>query len=255
MAGGDGTVDVTGVRTVSENVPGRGDGSEGEAPGRTAWVTIDERPAPACSGNDVSGPDQLCALALLTCDVDQVRYFVWHRRTEHVLGPPRTDTVGEWIQEAGTFCLGPDDPGVPTIGRVIARVLTEFRSLPLPNAPVRVSPSPRTLVNLPTRMAAGSADPVVFTPVLFGLRVTITARPVAWDWTFGDGAALHSTSPRVEHVYAARGTVEANVTVTWRGEFTISDAPEIFPVREPVLTTSPPVPVQVVEARTRLVGG
>jgi hypothetical protein len=244
---------VTVTRGVSETVPGRGNGTNGEAPGRTEWVTREERIAPACSENGVGGPDLLCTNAVSSCPVGQIRYWVWHRVTEHTLGPPRTSEIGEWEKEPGSYCLGSDDPGVPDIARVLAQMQTAFDNLPLPKFGTQINPAPRTLVNIPTRLAAGSVDAATFSPTLLGVRVTITARPTSWTWTFGDGTTAETSTPMTEHVYLEPERVGASVRVTWTGTFTVGSSPEVFPIRAPAFVQGPVSEVEVMQARAQLV--
>ena len=258
---GAGTIDVEATRGVSEKVPGRGDPARtGPAVGRNEFERVEEALSPACAGNDRDRGD-LCAAATLSCPVeDQTRYWIWHRVTRVVVQPP-SETVGPWLQEPGSFCLGPDDPGLPTIGRVIAQVRADFQRLPLPRFQVRADPAPDTLVNVPTAFSAGSADPAVFTPTILGTQVTITAKPTAWDWAFGDGATLTTTTPGtpqrpdVAHEYRRAGRMTSTVRVTWTGTFTLEGSAEVYAIRSPAFVEGPPTVVDVREARTELVSG
>lgn len=259
-----GTINASVKKVKSDTVPGRGaPGDYGEAPERTHWKTLEEYMAPACSGNGVNGPKNICAAAMTTCPgTDQVRWWVWHRVTEHVRnesGPP-TSTVGEWIRRPGSYCLGPDDPGVPTIGQVIAQVQTGFRNLPLPTSAIQVDPAPATLVHIPTAFFAGGDQTATFAPVILGTRVTINARATSWTWTWGDGSAPQTFTtagvpkrPVVSHVYDHSGDYPASVTVTWTGTFSIAGSTEVFEIRTPVEVESAPATVSVREARTELV--
>jgi hypothetical protein len=261
VAGGGekGTVDIRATRGISERVPGRGDpGSNGPAPGRNTYERVEEDLVPACVGN-VRGDADICAAATLSCPTpDQTRYWIWHRVTRVVIDPPSED-VGAWVQEPGSFCLGPDDPGIPTIGRVIAQVRTDFQSLPLPTFAVRADPAPQTLVNVPTAFSAGSAEPVVLTPTILGTRVTITATPAQWEWVFGDGATLTTKRPGtprrpdVAHTYSRAGEVTSSVRVTWTGTFTVEGSQEVLQIGSPAFVQGPPTAVDVREARTELV--
>jgi len=246
-------IDVAVTRGVSATVPGRGNGTDGEAPGRTEWVTREERIAPACSENGVGGPDMLCTNAVSSCPDGQIRYWVWHRVTQHRLGPPRTSEIGEWKQEPGSYCLGSDDPGVPDIARVLAQVQTAFDNLPLPKFGTQISPAPRTLVNIPTRLSAGSADAATFSPTLLGVRVTITTHPTSWSWTFGDRTTATTSTPMTEHIYLEPERVGASVRVTWTGTFTVGSSPEVFPIRAPAFVQGPVSEVEVMQARAQLV--
>ncbi len=252
--GGDrGDVGVLVQTSTSDRVPGRGNGTDGEAPGRTEWVTREERVTPACSANGLDGPDVLCSIAVSSCPVGQIRSWVWHRVTEHRLGPPRTSEVGEWEQEPGSYCLGSDDPGVPDIAQVIGQMQTAFDNLPLPKFGTQISPAPRTLVNIPTRLSAGSVDVATFSPTLLGIRITITARPTAWRWTFGDGTTAETSVPMTEHVYLESERVGASVRVTWTGSFTVGSSAEVFLIRAPAFVQGPVSEVEVVQARAQLV--
>lgn len=254
-----GSVDLSAARGVSQQVPGRGDpATNGPAPGRNEYDRVEEAVAPACAGNTRESTD-ICAAATLSCPTeDQTRYWIWHRRTRVVVAPP-SETVGPWIQEPGSFCLGPDDPGVPTIGRVIAQVRTDFQSLPLPTFAVRTDPAPQTLVNVPTAFSAGSAEPATFTPTILGTQVTITARPTRWEWTFGDGATLTTTTPGtpqrpdIAHEYRRAGRLTSSVRVMWTGTFTLEGSSEVYEIQSPAFVQGAPTVVDVREARTELV--
>ncbi len=168
--------------------------------------------------------------------------------------------MGEWEQEAGSFCIGADDPGITTIGQVIAAVQTGFQQLPLPVWTPDVRPVPTTLVNVPTSFAAGSADPVTLQTAPLGIGVTVVATPTEWFWTFGDGTTLTTTTPGrpgtddITHVYERAQTHGASVRVTWTGTFSLDSNPgESFPIRTPAFTQGPVAPVDVREARTELV--
>ena len=254
VEGDDGEIDVTVTRGVSERVPGRGDGTEGEAPGRTGWITIEEYLTPTCAANSLNGADMLCVAAVSSCAADnQVRFWVWHRTTQHVLGPPRTSAIGPWVQERASYCLGPDDAGIPVFGSVVALVQNEFQTLPLPYVETQISPAPRTLVNIATRLSAGSTDAATFSPVLLGIEVTITARPTSWRWTFGDGTAATTSVPATEHVYDKAQRVGASVRVTWTGTFTVGTSAEVFTIRAPAYVQGPVTTFEVTQARTELV--
>jgi hypothetical protein len=254
-AGSGGAVDVSVINGTSHSVPGRGTGSDGKAPGRTTWKVVEEKVVPACSGNGLNGPDALC-LAALTCPADNlVRFWVRHKVTYWEAGPPERITgVDGWSQEPGSFCLGPDDPGITPIGLVIARIQSGFQSLPLPQSVPKISPAPSTLVNIPTRLEAGSAAPVTLTTEpLAGIVVTVTATPVEWRWTFGDGATAVTAAPRTTHEYRQAREAEASVRVMWTGTFTIPGSAEAFPIRTPAYAQGAPATVDVREARTELV--
>ncbi len=249
------TIDVSAIKGTSQSVTGRGNGSEGKAPGRTTWKVIEEKIAPACSGNGMNGPDNLC-MAALTCPADNlVRFWIWHKVTSYEAGPPeRVTDVQGWYQEPGSFCLGADDPGITPIEVVIAQVQSGFQSLPLPRFTPQIRPAPSTLVNIPTRLSAGSAEPVTLTTEpLAGIVVVVTAAPTEWRWTFGDGSTAVTRQPSTEHVYRKAQELGASVRVTWTGTFALQGSDEQFPIRTPAYVQGPVTEVDVLQARTELV--
>lgn len=261
VSGGQGVIAVAATYGSSDAVPGRGDSSYGEAPGRAEWKTVEEYITPMCDGNGLHGADSLCAAAISTCPADNlIRFWVWHRVTEHKMGPPQTSVAGDWVMEPGTYCLGADDPGVPDIARAIAQVQSIFLELALPVFDIDVRPQPQTLVNIPTAFSAGTAEQEVFDVAPLGIRMRITATPSTWLWHFGDGSDSQETSspggpgsPAVRHTYSQARPAAATVLVTWRGTFTLLDTGETFPIRTPAYVQGAPATVDVREARTELV--
>jgi hypothetical protein len=261
VSGGTGVLGVEATFGKSDTVPGRGDASYGEAPGRTEWKTVDEYITPFCEGNGLQGADALCMQAISTCPADNlIRFWVWHRVTVHRLGPPRTSEQGEWEREPGTYCLGADDPGVPNLPRAIAQVQSIFLELPLPVFETLVQPAPATLVNVPTAFSAGTAEPKQFNIAPLGIAMQITARPTTWTWDFGDGSKPAAsqlpggaTNPAVTHTYEEVATFQPALTVTWTGTFRLLATGETFAIRAPAYVDGRVAPVPVREARTELV--
>lgn len=250
-------------RAASDFVP-RGDpATHGDAPGRRQWKTIEERLVAACVGNGLGNAQVLCNAAVDTCaGDDQVRYWIWQRETTHTrddAGVVASGEPGPWLRLPSSYCLGPDDPGVPTIGRVIAQVQVDFRNLPLPVAGIQAAPTPTSLVNVPTAFFAGGARTTTFSPTILGTTVTINAKASSWHWTWGDDKQEVTDSPGVpkravvSHLYSKAGSYRVGVTTTWTGTFTLPGSTEVFTIRTPATVVSPPVTVQVREARTQLV--
>ena len=247
----------------SDVVPGRGTpATHGEAPGRSTWLELDEYMTPACPTNGLHGADALCTAALVTCPEGQIRWWVWHQETR---GTRTADggvdrQVGPWQQLPGSFCLGGDDPGVPDYGRAISMVQAGFKDLPLPRAEVRADPAPTSLVNVPTAFFAGGEQSFTqtVTPIP-GISVTVTAKPIEWQWTWGDGQTGSFKTPGVPkrpvvaHPYAQAKDYQASVAVSWKGSFTIAGSGQVFDIPSPAVVPSEPVTVQVREARTQLV--
>lgn len=81
----------------------------------------------------------------------------------------------------------------------------------------------------------------------------------SFDWRFGDGAALTTTTPgapypdlQVTHAYRQPGTYAADVTVTWTADFRVGGGPWQA-VGGSVTTTSEPLGLWAREATPVLV--
>jgi len=227
--------------------------------GPATWVEIDERIVPACSGNTRLTDDALCA-AFFACPEPTFRWFVWHEVTTYTRDENGEITKDvEPFRNIGTYCLGADDPGVPDYGRAISLATRGFRDLPFPRAAIEVAPAPTSLVNVATAFYAGGEQTFsqTVTPVP-GVSVTVTARPVSWQWTWGDGSPKKTFDtpgvprrPVVAHTYSEARDYTASVEVAWKGSFSLRG--QTYDIPTPAYITSPPVTVQVREARTELV--
>jgi hypothetical protein len=218
--------------------------------------------APTCYGNDRGYAEALCGAAVNTCPDGLVRFWVWHRVLEYTKANGVTTHAVKtpWYQEQGTFCLGADDPKVPTIARVIDQVRRDFEHLPLIPAQVRSDPGPTTVVNIETAFSAGSMEPQTFAPVLLGVTVHVTAKPVEWRWTWGDGQTTTTTTPGVPkqpvvaHTYTRVADAAVSVVVKYTGTFSIGADPTQYAIATPAFSPPrAPSVVRVREARSQLV--
>ena len=132
----------------------------------------------------------------------------------------------------------------------------QFQSVVVRKGVADVSPQPETLVNIPTVFTTETDDAYPIPLTLLGQSVVITAEPVRWTWSFGDGESgsttARGTQGRVEHEYRAAGDRSARVVIEWSGTFTVNGgAPQ--PITGTATTTGDPATVQVREARSELV--
>jgi|GEM_PF-6813625 len=262
-SGVDAGIDVQGAGGVKAP-PGPGGGppvgtaSSGESSSAGASIFEERRVGTACGGSAPDRPDIYCENALGTCpDPAAVRSFVGRRTVTITAGPPRGTSAGPWRKDPGSYCLSaPQDSSVPLAVRVIAQVqdLFERNRLPLPVARVIARPGPRTLVNLPTRLSAGTAATTELTTSVLGLAVHISARPTTWDWTL-TGEHLTTSSPTLQQTYLRPGRSPTGVTVTWTGTFRIGDDPTQHPLVGPAVVRGVPLTLQVLEAHAERVTG
>jgi hypothetical protein len=189
----------------------------------------------------------------------------------------RTVTVSDGSESAGLWSFTgwscrtvgavatSGEPGAPTGAAPPPRVtwqmvLREVERMGLPSLEVQIQPSDRTLVNFETNFYA---EPEAFERevTLLGQDVDVRADPVAYDWTYGDGATEQTESPgapypdlQVTHTYEdADVTVRPSVAVTYEAEFRVGDG-DWEPIPETVTISGPPVELEVVEATPVLSG-
>ena len=253
--GGEGRITV--AHGVSDVVPGRGSATQGRGTGDHDYSYVNEWAAPTCAGSGLLDKGILCSFALTSCPaLDQVRFWIWHQTVTVKVGDPDVVTKGEWQQLDGTFCLGPDDPGVPDIVRTLNAAHDAFASRveQLPAPTTRTTPGPRTLVHYLTVFRADNATPFAFDVTVAGATVHLHAVPTGFHWAFGDGTTADTTDDRTDHTYADRGTRAVRVDVTWGGWFTVDGGSERYPIDPPAHATGTPAALTVVEARAENVG-
>ena len=251
--GGEGTITV--AHGVSDVVPGRGSATQGRGKGDHDYSYVNEFAAPTCQGSGLHDNGVLCAFALTSCPaLDQVRFWIWHQTVSVIVtvtvGDPDVVTKGQWQQLDGTFCLGPDDPGVPSIVRTLAKAQEAFQSRvrDLPAPTVRSTPGPRTLVHYLTSFAAQNTAPFTYDVTVAGATVHLHAHPTRFRWSFGDGSTTDTTGPESDHTYADRGARAVRVDVTWGGWFTVDGSDEHYAIDPPARAAGTPTALIVVEA-------
>ena len=249
-------------RGQSDPVDGRGDPKNDYVKGKTTWLHVEEDAAPTCYGNTRTMSNTLCGAAVNSCPTGEIRFWIWHRTLRYTRQPDGTTTseiASDWKQEPKTYCLGADDPGVPTIAKVVDKVQADFATLPLRREAVGSDPGPTSIVNIDTAFHAGTAQPQVFDPVLLGVPVHVTATPSKWHWTWGDGTTGVTTTPGVPkrpvvtHRYTRVADVTVSVVVEWTGTFTVGGDPTSYPITTPALTRPQRADLRIRQARSQLV--
>lgn len=144
-----------------------------------------------------------------------------------------------------------------------------WESAPLPAAEIEFSPSTYGIAQLPTWFWLGNdagAQAVTLPPIyLDGYSVVLSVHPVAYYWSFGDGATAQSSSnggpggaagAAATHIYTQKGTYDVGVRVVWAGTYTFSGygTTETFPLG-PVEQPEQTVPFVVQEVKALLVRG
>lgn len=221
---------------------------------------------PACPGN--SNPD----------DVE-----VWCEKSQNACKPvkgaagplsqifyqPLVDgkPVGNWTNTKKLTCWTDAIPGAKSEPKLtVAKIQAAFAEISFVKPKATMEPvGNRTLVNLPNYFTADFSGPgygpgEVRTVMLLGHKVQI--KPVLQSNTFhfGDGSSLGPTESRgggypdgdVKHAYLKRGTVSASITTVYGGQFAV-DGGKFTDLPGTATITGPAQPIQVLEAKGRLV--
>ncbi|WP_191829527.1 hypothetical protein [Cellulosimicrobium arenosum] len=145
---------------------------------------------------------------------------------------------------------------------LLAEAKREFATLPIEASAIVVQPpNGWTLVNVPTITYTQDEDQVL-AAALLGIPVEIRAVPDEFAWDYGDGSdALVTSDPgaaypdeSVTHTYEQPvDAVTIGLTTTWSGQFRIAGSPTWTDIPGEATTQSAADPLQVYEARSRLV--
>lgn len=191
----------------------------------------------------------------LECDANSYYLGALYRQTREI---GADGTPGEWSTAgapvADQSCVTPAD-----LADEAARALA---TLTLAPSPVVVQPPDGwTVVNVPTITYTEPEEQVLDTTLL-GIPVQIRATPLSFTWDYGDGSGpVTTTDPgaayphhTVAHTYGQPADrVTITLTTTWSGQFRITGTPSWTDVTGTAITTSAADPLQVYEARSRLV--
>lgn len=205
--------------------------------------------ASVCRNPQDKRVDSDCGAARRDCPVGEFRMDVMFR----------SEAQPVWRQVGSTCLGGPND--IVTPAQLDAAVRDTFKRL-VPTQDVGLQPVQVALINIPVLFRAGQPRGVTLQARPLGVRIRISATPV-FTWYFGDGSTLSTRSPggeypdkSVGHTYRRPGTVNATLTTTWRGTYTVGDDPEERDIPGAVTQASgsaADLRVRLVETRAELV--
>lgn len=155
----------------------------------------------------------------------------------------------------------PDEttPGTPTI------TITDLASFTPEPTTLAVEPGNAGIADMPANFLA-EAPVRTQTGTLFGIPLTVRFTPIAYDYTYGDGTTATVTSPGrswadlgqaqftptpTSHVYADRGTYNADVDIRYTAE--IDFGLGWYPITGELTSDGPVQQIQIFEAHTALV--
>lgn len=161
----------------------------------------------------------------------------------------------------GTACLTAGDAAGIEVPPIRVLVIRTFETLDWKSSALVVQPpGGKTLVNLDTNFYTENSGTSSIPVNLQGQRVTVTARPIAYQWNFGDGTSITTDSPGrpypdldVSHTYDRADPVVVSVDTQYGdASFTVNGGPPQT-IPSTVWVAGAPQELDVVEALPQLV--
>ena len=169
---------------------------------------------------------------------------------------------GDWSRITPDRCVYSENPD-DVLGRIAAQIQSKFEQLPVSPGTSVMQPSPHTLRGAETNFFAEASEQA-FTVDMFGQSVAITAKPVQYAWTYGDGTSLGPQTAAggplpqdrwgektlTSHVYGRTGDFPVVLTTHFQGTYSVNGGPAL-PIPGQGLFSSPPQTVSVWRSITR----
>ncbi|SDX46286.1 hypothetical protein SAMN04487912_11322 [Arthrobacter sp. cf158] len=186
---------------------------------------------------------------------------IWKEAPKAITNPGWTD----WIPVSGPTCLYDPEPG-NVLADIAARILNDFRQLPVNPGTLEAQPFPHTLKGGPTNFYT-TATEQAFNLTILGQTVHLTATPTSHSYAFGDGATLGPTpitgyplpeaewltnATRTSHSYTETGNYQAAVTTSFTGTYSVNNGPPL-PINGTLDITTPAKTIHVWKTEKALV--
>jgi hypothetical protein len=200
--------------------------------------------------------DLACLAATAECsDGENGRPVRWWWKLT-VAGP------NDWSRISPDRCVYLEQPQ-DVLGQIAAQIQTKFQQLPVAAGSSVMQPSPHTLRGAETNVYAEATEQT-FNVDMLGQDVFITAKPVQYTWSFGDGTSLGPQTAAggplpqdrwgektlTSHVYAQTGDFPVVLTTHFQGTYSVNGGPAL-PIPGQGQFSSPPQTVSVWRTITR----
>ena len=197
-----------------------------------------------------------------TPDGEKGSPVIWLKAPKAITNPTFTD----WQPVDGKpACLYDAEPG-NVLADIAARILNDFRQLPINPGTLETQPFPHTLKGGPTNFYT-TATQQTFDLTILGQTVHLTATPTSHTYTFGDGTTLGptpttgypipetewlTTNTRTSHAYTETGNYQATITTNFTGTYSVNNGPPL-PINGTLNLTTPPKTIHVWKTERALV--
>ncbi|MEV7607426.1 hypothetical protein AB0N65_18490 [Paenarthrobacter sp. NPDC089322] len=171
----------------------------------------------------------------------------------------------EYSAIGGPTCLYDPEPE-NVLADIAARILTDFRQLPVNPGTLEIQPFPHTLKGGPTNFYT-TATEQAFDVTVLGQNIHLAATPSSHSYAFGDGTTLGPTPvagypipetqwlinhTRTSHTYTSTGNYPTTVTTSFTGTYSVNNGPPL-PINGTLDLTTEPKTIQVWKTETALV--
>ncbi|PRB94294.1 hypothetical protein CQ020_15340 [Arthrobacter sp. MYb23] len=217
-----------------------------------------------CRAGGTDTPDRGCLTMecpAKTPDGEEGTPVIWRQAPKSITNPTWTD----YPAVSGPTCLYDPQPE-NVLANIAARILDDFRQLPVNPGNLEAQPFPHTLKGGPTNFYT-TAGEQAFDLTILGQTVHLTAAPANHTYSFGDGTALGPTpaagypipetewlsnETRTSHIYTNTGNYPATLTTSFTGTYSVNNGPPL-PINGTLDITTPAKTIHVWKTEKALV--
>ncbi|WP_231745599.1 PKD domain-containing protein [Arthrobacter sp. EpRS71] len=217
-----------------------------------------------CRAGGTDTPDRGCLTMecpAKTPDGEEGTPVIWRQAPKSITNPTWTD----YPAVSGPTCLYDPQPE-NVLANIAARILNDFRQLPVNPGTLEAQPFPHTLKGGPTNFYT-TAGEQAFDLTILGQTVHLTTKPTNYSYSFGDGTTLGptpaagypipetewlTTETRTSHIYTNTGNYPATITTSFTGTYSVNNGPPL-PINGTLDITTPTKTIHVWKTEKALV--
>lgn len=199
----------------------------------------------ACMDDGRNNIDVACLARLPQCDdAEDGRVVVWESASTEV-------QPLQWRRLDGYSCLYAEEP-VDVMDQIARDIHAAFADLPIDAGGISGQPAPHTLRGAETNFYADASDQSANFE-LHGQEIHLDARPVQYEWDYGDGArggpflfpggplqeGEWGTKTATSHIFEETGDVAVRLSVTYRATYRVNGGVVVDVPGDATFTASP----------------